>query len=388
MNSVHLVIPDLFLPKDICAEAVAGLYLPALQMMLGRGQSMVIDPVPLENVLCEIFGMPDLPDAPIAPVAAAFDGLAAGCWLRADPVNLDLQRDRLLLNTVPVRNEESAAMCASLNDHFAGQGMEFFAPHPQRWYVRLNVLPRMRTVPLSQVVGSDVRMHLPSGEDAVRWHQVLNEMQMLLSAHPINETRQARGEPTINSVWFWGAGCDSAIGSLRSSGQPIGLPLAGALLEKPAVCGSTQQAAATSTEEAAASSFGGGYGMRVSPQNKYDMVISDDALTEMLAWFADCPFSAWTGEWRDEPANGRQLLVWTGLRAALLRGDLVAWRTALQDFETGYAQPIWQALKSGQICGVQVDILGSEKMQSARLSRGNTWAFWRHSKRLADYSLV
>ena len=227
MNRVHLVIPDLFLPKDIFAEAAAGLDLPALQKMLGRGQRKIEDPVPLENMLCSIFGIPVRDNAPVAPVTAAFDGLAAGCWLRADPVNLDLQRDQLLLNAVQVRKEESAAMCASLNGHFAGQGMEFFAPHPQRWYVRLNTLPRMRTIPLSQVIGSDVRTHLPSGEDAGRWLQVINEMQMLLHAHSANETREAHGEPTINSVWLWGGGCDSANGSLRSSGDPIGLPHAG-----------------------------------------------------------------------------------------------------------------------------------------------------------------
>ena len=136
MKSVHLVIPDLFLPKDLAAQLCGGLAVPALLKMLGHGHGEVIEPVPLENLLCDLFGVPCRDDVPIAPIAAAFDGLAAGRWLRADPVSLNLQRDQLLLSGVQVGSEEAAALCASLNVHFAGHGMEFFAPHPQRWYVR------------------------------------------------------------------------------------------------------------------------------------------------------------------------------------------------------------------------------------------------------------
>ena len=337
MKSVHLVIPDLFLPKEFAAEICAGLSLPALQKLLGRGHSEMLEPAALENILCELFGVPGAADAPIAPITAAFDGLAAGCWLRADPVNLNLQRDQLLLNAVQVGSEEAAALCASLNAHFSGQGMGFFAPHPQRWYVRLDTLPQMRTMPLSQVIGGDVRGALPSGADAPGWHQLFNEIQMLLHAHPLNEVRDARGEPIINSLWFWGGGCGDEI-----------VPL----------------------------------------QKNYQILSSEDLLTEMFANTADVPFSAWSKQWRVEDWSGKQLLVWTGLRSALQRSDLAAWRTALEDFESGYAQPIWQALRSGRIAQLQLDILGVDGIRRVRLTRGDTWAFWRRPKSLAEYSLV
>jgi 2,3-bisphosphoglycerate-independent phosphoglycerate mutase len=260
MNSVHLVIPDLLLPKDISAEVVADMSLPSLLKMLGRGHSEIHESVPLEILLCEMFGIPCRPDAPIAAISAPYDGLAAGFWIRADPVHLNLQRDQLLLNGVQVSSEEAATLCASLNGHFAGQGMEFFVPHPQRWYLQLNTLPHIRTIPMSEVIGGDVRQLLPSGEQAAQWHQVFNEIQMLLHAHPINDAREARGEPTINSVWFWGAGDNE----------------------------------------------------NVSLQKPYDNVTSDDALLEMFALSAGIPYSAWTKEWHDEHNYGEQLLVGTG----------------------------------------------------------------------------
>ena len=353
MESVHLVIPDLFLSKDLAAEASAGLSLPALEKLLGRGHSELLEPISLEESLCNSFDMSYRGDAPIAAISAAFDGLAAGFWLRADPVNLNLQRDQLLLGSVQVGSEEAAAMCESLNAHFAAQGMEFFAPHPQRWYLRLEELPRIRTNPISEVIGGDVRRALPTGEEAARWHQLFNEMQMLLHAHPLNDAREARGEMTINSLWFWGGGCDSANGSLRSSGEPVGLPLAGALLKK-----------------------------------NYDSASSDDEPTEMFASAAGITFSAWPDQWREGGKGDRQLLVWTGLRSALQGGDLGAWRMALQDFENSHARPIWQALRSGHIANLRIDILGREGMRRTVLTRGDTRAFWRRSKPLAEYSVV
>ena len=388
MKFVHLLIPDLFLPGDFAAEACAGLSVPALEKMLGRGRSKILDPVPLENLLCVSFGVPCAADAPIAPISAAFDGLAAGCWLRADPVHLRLQRDQMLLLPVTeISASEAGEMCASLNEHFAGQGMEFFAPHSHRWYVRLDSLPRIRTTPLSQVVGGDVRSVLPSGEDAAHWHRVFNEIQMLLHAHPLNEAREARGEPIINSVWFWGGGCDRANGSLRSSGEPVGLPLAGALLAKPADCGSSREAAPCASEGYDTLNRGG-CGKSLLPQKNYDIVSSDDALAGQFAVSSSATFSLWPEKWCDAENGGRQLLVWTGLHSALLDGNLGAWRAALQDFEHSYARPIWQALRSGSIASLQMDILGKDGMRHVLLTPRDAWAFWRRARRLAEYSMV
>ena len=108
----------------------------------------------------------------------------------------------------------------------------------------------------------------------------------------------------------------------------------------------------------------------------------------MFAAAAGIPFAGWPEQWRDEKSSGRQLLVWTGLRSALRRGDLDAWRAALQEFETGYAQPLWQALRAGKISQLQVDILGGEHARYFSLIRADAWAFWRRARLLAQYSMV
>jgi hypothetical protein len=337
MKSVRLVIPDMFLPGDIAAGISADLRLPNLERLLGRGRGEVLAPVALEDLLCNLFGMSSSETAPVAAVSAQFDGLGAGCWLRADPVHLRLQRDRVLMLEAPdIGADEATAMCASLNKHFAGQDMEFFAPHPQRWYVRLDALPVIRTRPVSQLIGGDVRGSLPEGADAPRWHQLLNEMQMLLYSHPLNEIRSARGALEINSLHLWGAGDSSD----------------------------------------------------TLPQQSCDAASSDDVLVEMFAAAAGIPFSAWSGHWTVSPRDGTQLLVWTGLRTALQNGDLEAWRNALSAFETGYAKPLWDALRSGKIKLLQIDIPGREGLLHIELWRGDTWKLWRRNSRLAKYSPV
>lgn len=337
MKKVHLVVCDLFLPEDIAGGVCAGLRLPALEKMLARGalagSVQTGESASLEDLLCAMFGVSCQLQAPIAPISAAFDGLGVGCWVRADPVHLRLQRDQLvLLSDVDIGADEAGQMCVALNEHFAGQGMTFFAPHPQRWYIRLDRLPGIETVPLSRAAGRNVRDLLPKGNDAAHWQRVFNEIQMLLFAQPLNEAREARGELPVNSLWLWGCGCD------------VGM----------------------------------------QPPRAFVHVSSDEVLAEMFAASAGVPFASWQEQWRDEENCARQLLVWTGLRSALRRGDLDAWRAALQDFETGYAQPLWRALRAGKIAQLQVDILCADHVRRLLLNRADAWAFWRRAKSLPD----
>lgn len=334
MRYVHLVIPELFLPKDFAAEVSADLPLPSLMKLLARGSNNQVEkPVTLESWLSGMFGLSGAADAPIAAISAAFDDLERACWLRADPVNLRLQRDQLLLSSVLPSGDEAQRLCASLNEYFAGQGMTFFAPHPLRWYLRLDAPLFIRTTPLPELLGRNIRGALPTGDDSAHWHRLFNEIQMLLYAHPVNEAREACGESTINSVWLWGEG---------SLVEPL--------------------------------------------LNDYQNVSSDDELVEMFASAADIPFSAWSKHWQE--IEGKQLLVWTGLRSAMQRGDLAAWRDALQNFETGYAQPLWQALQNGKISQLKIEVLAGGNSRCITLTHGSAWAFWRRGKPLAQYSMV
>jgi hypothetical protein len=336
MKSIHLVIPDLFLPQQVATEACAGLALPALEILLARAESESLSAESLETWLCDAFGVAN---HAIAPVTMRTDGLEPGMsfWLRADPIHLSLQRDQLILQAgVFLTVDEAAQLCASLNAHFVGDGLRFFAPHPQRWYLQLDTAPAISTVPLAQVSGKNVHEHLPQGRDALRWHGVFNEAQMLLFGHSVNQAREARGELPINSLWFWGGG--HAVGDLA---------------------------------------------------RPYARVYGESDLAAAFAQAAGIPCDSLQEEASQYIAGdkGEVLIVWERLRRALQHGDLYAWRDGLQRFEQYCVGPLLDALRAGRIVRLVVDIPQAGGTRRFVLTRGAEWKLWRRPKPLARYSV-
>lgn len=185
----------------------------ALETLLSRARSHTVLPVERMTALLSLFGATLPPDAdiPVAPVTWNLDHgePAAGYVLRADPVHLVADRDVLRLlhhENFPVAAAEAQGLVAALNTHFATDGLRFSAPHPQRWYLSIPESLKMRTHAPDAAAGAPLESFLPWGENGALWHRHLNEIQMLLHSHPVNEAREARGQPVINSVWLWGGG--------------------------------------------------------------------------------------------------------------------------------------------------------------------------------------
>ena len=330
-SKIHLVIPDLFLPQQFASTACSGLAMPALEKILARSRREALSAQSLETWLCNAFGVLD---EAIAPITLQADGMEPGqfYWLRADPVHLQLQRAHFLLRTDELLlADEAAQLCESLNAHFAGERFKFFAPHPQRWYVRLESAPNLQTHPLAQVAGKNVYPYLPSGDDALYWHRVLNEVQMLLYEHPVNEARVARGEGSVNSVWLWGGGV-----AQKKSQQP------------------------------------------------FSAVYSDSPLVKAFAKNAGVPYE--NESWMNN-MTGDVLLVWEGLRQAIQQGNLQAWQSNALNLEQDCAVPLFQAVSEGRVGQLTIDVLHSSAAQRFVLTRSDLWKMWRRPVSLSKYAL-
>ncbi len=332
---MHIVIPDLFLPHELAGEPCSGLKLPALETVLARSRQEPLAQRALETWLCDAFGVTG---SAIAPVTLLADGIEPGesYWLRADPVHVLIRQGEMVLQAgVPLSTDEANGLCASLNAHFYGEGLRFYTPHPQRWYVQLESEPAIQTHLLSQAAGRDVRPLLPQGEEALRWHAVLNEIQMLFHDHVVNQAREARGELPINSVWLWGGGC-----------------------------------------------------MEKALMRPYAKVCSDSHLAEAFARAAGIPFESLP----DDVVNTRQdnggetLLVWEGLQKTIVCGDLQAWCGELQQFEQCCAVPLLGALRAGQVTKIILDVPGEAPCRFT-LDRNAAWKFWRRPKSLFQPAL-
>lgn len=320
---VELVVPALF---HATAEA------PTLQLLLARGRRSTASPVALESWYGAAFGL----DAPLpagALSALAFDmDPAAGFWLRADPVHLRADRDRVLL--IPsagfeLDREEARQLCGALNQHFSGQ-FTLQALTPDCWgLLAVSDMP-MQTRPPIEIAGRDMDAEMPDK----RWHALLNEIQMALYQHAVNTAREARGAPVVNGVWFWGAGRLPA----RATG-----PWQSVSAEDPVLLGLAKLA-----------------GMRHRPPG-----------AGATAWLERAP------------EEGRHLLVLDSLRGASALGDADELAGRLLALEEHWFAPLLAALRAGRIGMLTVKV--PDAGASFETVRGDLRRFWRRPRPLVEY---
>ena len=156
--------------------------LPALERLLARGRRTRRAPAGVAAWLLESFG------------GGATQGEQ---WMRADPVHLRPDRDRVLVvpaTAFRIAREEAEALCGAIGRHFGGE-LNVFPVTPTSWGGKSNI---------GEFLESDADlMQLPGR--VKRWHALLNEIQMVLHDHPVNQAREARGEPAVNGLRLWGA---------------------------------------------------------------------------------------------------------------------------------------------------------------------------------------
>jgi hypothetical protein len=239
-RSITIVIPGLFgFPREIDSKGKSGrVAVPATETLLGRADCLsATRGTEFEQQVFSLFGLsaPEDGDLPVAAVTRALDlgVIDNGWWLRADPIHLRPERDRLVLldsQAVPLRLEEANRLTAEVLESYAGDGWLLKSPRPGRWYLKPPRAARIVTTPLPRVVGKDIHPYLPQGKDGKAWHTILNEIQILLHTAVVNTEREQRGELPINSLWFWGAGRLPRINQVEwaqvHSEEPITLALA------------------------------------------------------------------------------------------------------------------------------------------------------------------
>lgn len=322
----ELVVPGLL-------SADAGLRLPALELLLARGRRSSLDADQrserLEAWLLEAFNLEEKPLCAGALTLLAHGGDPGNAhWARADPVHLQLMRDRLVF--VPgaafsISREEAEALLRSLNGHFAGR-LEMQAVEPGRWCARL-------AADLELPVASPLEMAGRGVDPGSKADALLNEVQMVLHEHPVNEAREARGEPALNSVWLWGAG--RAPRAVQASWQSV---------------------------------------------------TSDEPIALGLARAAQIrsrPLPASAQAWLERsPEEGRHLVVLDALRVPLALSDAAAFASRVEDLEKNWFAPLLAALRAGRIGMVSVHFPDSGA--SFETIRGDLRRFWRRARPLRE----
>ncbi len=221
-----LIVPELIWP-EVDDGVLDGARCPALETLLARSERTRRAAQSLEATLADAFGyVHDAPEAPYAALrllgeAYAGDGAAVDArdiseasWLCCDPIHLHFHQQHMIVadsGSFPLTLDEARELAGELNRQLPDLGRIHVAS-ADRWYLHLADAAQadgLVTRPLSLVAGRRIDTLLPetTGSPAHRrLRSRLNEAQMLLHAHPVNQRREESGQLPINSLWLWGAG--------------------------------------------------------------------------------------------------------------------------------------------------------------------------------------
>jgi len=338
-RDITLYIPGLF-GSDAWSglEVSKGSSLAGLELMLSRGRRRQRVARSADGLLFELFGYAAAEGGlAVAAVMHSFDmkAPAGGFCFCATPVNMQPDRDRLVMmasDHLAVTLAEARQLADEFNQLFAGDGLRLDAPVSDRWYLHSSTQPEIKTQPLKSVIGQNIGHYLPVGKDAMQWHAILNEVQMLFYSSQVNEKRRLSGQPEINSFWLWGEG---------------------ELPER--------------------------------QQNHWQHVWTNEPLSFALASLAQneqASLPATAEEWLEQADQScSHLLVFDALAEAVARDDRGCWRNMLETLNGDWMEPLGIALKTKSVSTVR---LLSENVEF-EISGKSLKRWWKRPRPFALY---
>ena len=130
------------------------------------------------------------------------------------PVHLHATRDHLILmgqNQINLTQSESSALLKAalpfLEEDFQSSIL-FESQH--HWFIPAGPFASLASYSIDQAHGRNIDWWMPRDTStegiAKRWRKLQNEIQMLWHIGSVNEEREQRGMPSINSLWISGIG--------------------------------------------------------------------------------------------------------------------------------------------------------------------------------------
>ena len=189
----------------------------ALRWLGGRGRLVSGEPRAWREWLLEPVGGADLLSRwPAGPALALENGLTPagpGSLCVAQPVHLAAGLDHLRLAPLAravLTAEDASALGALVSSHFSTGEPTVAALVHGAWLLRFDRSIDCSTQPPDAAVGRNVHDFMPAGRDGARIRSLMNEIQMLLHEHPVNQRRERARLLTVNGWWLWGFGDASA----------------------------------------------------------------------------------------------------------------------------------------------------------------------------------
>ncbi len=350
LNNLHLLLPFALPSAADAATALHKLERPALDRLLARAtlDERVIGEdfqrtLPHERWIARQFGVVNestkqaADEAPLAPYMLLADGGSPGdtTWACVEPVHVRIARDHLVLidpATLGVDDHEARTLFDVVKPLIEELGLTIQAPQPVRWYVAGPNLGTLAGASPLRASGRNIEIWLPheagTGERSRAWMKLQNEVQMAWFEHPLNEAREERALPAINSIWL------HAQGAMHTVTSP------------------------------------------------FARVMSNAAATRGLALAADVApetppesFAAFMA--LKTPGEGSTLVELDAFSAPFIEQDWARWNDALGTLERDWFAPALAALENGTLGTLRLTLCSDTGSVSLTVTRGALRKFWR-----------
>jgi hypothetical protein len=215
-RAVQLILPGLFdLPLDELESDFVTAELPALNRILGlstarENQDHTIDAM-LSGALALTSGNgPSMnSDAGLAMAQAYATDENPSRLLLIEAIHLRADMHSAIALPIPLDDDNLHDIDIIINDlrELFKVDCDIDKVSDGRYLLGLKAFdaPLHYPHPLS-VLGKSVSPYIEQSRQILPWYQLINEFQMFMHQHPLNEQRRQRGRLAVNSLWAWGAG--------------------------------------------------------------------------------------------------------------------------------------------------------------------------------------
>jgi hypothetical protein len=263
------------------------------------------------------------------------------------PVHVRIAHDHLVLidpASLELSDDEARALLAVARPLIEELGVRIEAPKPARWYLSGDGFGMLAGASPLRASGRNIEIWLPheahSGERSRAWMKLQNEVQMAWFEHPVNEAREARGLPAVNSIWFHAQG----------AAQPVRSPFARVFSDAAATRGLAMSAG---VETGAPPASFGALASRAGDANGNSSAATASANATGTLVELD-PFSA-----------------------PYIEQDWARWNHAFATVQTDWFEPALAALQSGRLDELGLTLCGDTGSVTLTVTRGDLRKFWR-----------
>ncbi|MBB3120112.1 hypothetical protein [Pseudoduganella violacea] len=215
MASTTVVLPFALPPPELATDLTRVLQAPALAALVARHSLRKLhafDPadrvLPHESWLARALGSGQ-GAAPLAAAALRGFGLeqSEGYWFIVHPIHIQLARNHLLMadpRQLRLDEADSRALFDAARPYFEEVGKTLLYGDAETWFMRADEWSVLRTASPDAAAGVNLSDWMPEGPNTLAFRKLQNEIQMLWHEHPVNQAREARRLPPVNSFWMWG----------------------------------------------------------------------------------------------------------------------------------------------------------------------------------------